>query len=248
MTESIAVPWDKPTETIMGYTRHPASAALPDQDPEEYAALLESIRDSGQDHPISVTPDNLVFDGWHRLRACAELNLPVLKTIYHLTDEEIASKVIGTHTGRRHMTKTARAQMTIAVMKACGMVHAPENRPAKGVQNEPLSGPVITRETVARDANVSEATARRAISEDKKTEQGQSVEAPADGVKRKANVRAQSAKAKREAAFDDRLAIMQEILEHTANRAHAVEIELAARDSEDNEHYDEALARISQTP
>ena len=66
----------------------------------------------------------------------------------------------------------------------------------------------------------------------------QQVESPADGVRRKAKAKAQGAKAKRAAATDDRHALMMETLEGTADRAHAAEAELAARDGSDDIHED----------
>ena len=75
----------------------------------------------------------------------------------------------------------------------------------------------------------------------------QEVETPADAVQRKAKASAQRAKAKRQEAMNDRQAIMQETLQDTANRAHAAESELAARESEDDEHYDDVLEEMAKT-
>ena len=73
----------------------------------------------------------------------------------------------------------------------------------------------------------------------------QQVEAPADGVQRRAKASAQRAKAKREAAMDDKHALMQETLEGTAARAHAAEAELAARNAEDDDARGDAEAEMA---
>ena len=70
------------------------------------------------------------------------------------------------------------------------------------------------------------------------------VEAPADGVQRRAKASAQRAKAKREAAMEDKQAIMQDALEGTAARAHAAEAELATRNA-DEETLDDAVEEMA---
>ncbi|MYE01166.1 MAG: hypothetical protein F4Y03_07770, partial [Alphaproteobacteria bacterium] len=160
-----------PAEEILGYTRHRASAVWPDLGEDEYTALRDNIEAQGQDHPILATPDKRVIDGWHRLLACAELDLKPVTTVAHFSEEEIARKVIGAHTGRRHMTQIDIARLTIETMKACGMEHAAKGdrrNPEQRGQPDPSAPKVITRETVAKDAGVSESTARRAIREDKR--------------------------------------------------------------------------------
>ena len=72
----------------------------------------------------------------------------------------------------------------------------------------------------------------------------QQVEAPADGVQRRAKASAQRAKAKREAAMADKQAIMQDALEGTAARAHAAEAELATRNA-DEETLDDAVEEMA---
>ena len=72
----------------------------------------------------------------------------------------------------------------------------------------------------------------------------QEVEAPSEGVQRKAKASAQRAKAKRQEAMNDRQAIMQETLASTAARAHAAEAELAAREA-DAETRDDALEEMA---
>ncbi len=61
------------------YERHEYSAIFPDMQPAEYTALRESIKASGQVHPIIVFQGQ-VLDGWQRYRVCQELGIePAVK-------------------------------------------------------------------------------------------------------------------------------------------------------------------------
>ena len=70
------------------------------------------------------------------------------------------------------------------------------------------------------------------------------IEAPSDGVQRRATGAGERAKAKREAAMNDHQALLQETLEGTAARAHAAESELAARVG-DPETRDDAMEELA---
>lgn len=48
---------------------------VPDMSDREYEALKRSISKHGLDDPIKVTPDGVVVDGHHRLKACRELGV-----------------------------------------------------------------------------------------------------------------------------------------------------------------------------
>ena len=150
-------------KTIQGYTRHPASAALPDHSPDEYDTLLASIQAQGQNDPIRVTPDKRVFDGWHRLMAVDAAGETVKATTCFFSEEEIARDVIGAHEGRRHMTKADMAAANVRVKRACGLQFAEpgDRQDTKGK---------ITRKDVAREAGVSERVAQRAITDAKRDE------------------------------------------------------------------------------
>ena len=147
-------------ENILDYTRHPASAVWPDLSDTEYEALRGNIKVQGQDHPIFATAEKVVFDGWHRLRACAELECTPHVIIYHLTDDDIAQKIIGAHSGRRHLPKMHLARLIVETKLACGVGFAGD---AGDGEDE-----TITRGVVADEAQVSERTAQRAISDAKR--------------------------------------------------------------------------------
>ena len=162
------------TDEILGYSRHPASAVWPDLMSDEYEALRSNIDAQGQDHAILATPANVVIDGWHRLRACAELNLQPVVTICRFSEAEIADKIIGAHTGRRHLAPRERARLVIETRAACGGELAGPGRPTapdpaeeEKDSSESVSAP-ITRTSVAAEAGVSVGTAGRAIADAKR--------------------------------------------------------------------------------
>ncbi|MEQ1594651.1 MAG: hypothetical protein ABL985_06100 [Casimicrobium sp.] len=85
------------------YERHPYSAVFPLMSAEDYALLLESIRDSGQRVPIKLLGENLVFDGWNRLRACAELGkAPTFEQVSE--DQDLQALTIALNLAHRHLT------------------------------------------------------------------------------------------------------------------------------------------------
>jgi phage N-6-adenine-methyltransferase len=58
----------------MSYPIHPAVELTPVLTAEEYAEMVESIRERGQSNPITVCR-GFIVDGRHRLRACQELGI-----------------------------------------------------------------------------------------------------------------------------------------------------------------------------
>ena len=197
------------SETLLGYTRHPASAAWPELDGEEYNALVCGIASEGQHHPILVTPDNQIIDGWQRLRACQEANVAPLTQVCRWTSDEIAEAVISAHQGRRHVTKAEMAKCVLDTWTACGrefaaadgsdqrggaqVEHPPQELPNGEADTTEDKPPPITAKALADQADVSLGTARRAIAETK-AEDG---EGKADRIKRKASEAAKRAAKRR---------------------------------------------------
>ena len=58
----------------MKYTQHPLSASWSAMDEEAFKALIDDIDANGVRNPI-VLYEGKILDGWHRYRACAELNV-----------------------------------------------------------------------------------------------------------------------------------------------------------------------------
>ena len=206
---------------ILGYTRHPASAVWPDLSEEEYAALRKNIEAQGQDHPILVTEQMQVIDGWHRLRACAEIDLYPTVTVCQFEGPEIAQKINGAHAGRRHLTKLDMALYVVQTIRACGAqfpdprggrLAAPQNDRIGNAGSVNAEGdgendsekhrkvcgvseraPTIDPRIVAQEADVSVRTAESAIARAREIEEPPSREALAAAVKRRAEAAAKRA-------------------------------------------------------
>ncbi len=85
------------------YERHPYSAVFPLMAAEDYALLLSSMRQSGQHVSVKLIGERLVFDGWNRLRACAELNIePVFESVAE--DQDLQALTIALNLAHRHLT------------------------------------------------------------------------------------------------------------------------------------------------
>ena len=150
--------------SILGFTRHPASAVWPDLTGEEMDELRKSIDTQGQLHPIIATPDKQIIDGWHRLQVLAELERnPEIET-REVSLGDIAEIILGAHNGRRHLSAGDRARLAVKTRVACGEMFAPRGGQAK-------DSPAISGRSIASDAGVSLPTAQRAIT-DEKREQG----------------------------------------------------------------------------
>jgi len=61
--------------------RHQLSAAFPDMPDEDFEDLIHSIKEHGQREPITVY-ENKILDGWHRYRACQQLDINPMTTVY----------------------------------------------------------------------------------------------------------------------------------------------------------------------
>ncbi|MCA9259660.1 MAG: ParB N-terminal domain-containing protein [Planctomycetales bacterium] len=87
---------------------HPAAAAVPPMQDDQFSALVESVRELGLLVPIELLDDQ-VIDGRHRLRACEQLGIePVYvdADLAGLTPEEY---VYALNYARRHLTPSQLA-------------------------------------------------------------------------------------------------------------------------------------------
>ena len=102
------------------YELHPLADIIPEASPEDFAALVASIKAVGQIEPIRLW-DERVIDGRHRLRACEQLGIePVLREVPSDevdggTDAGLLAYVLALNINRRHATTSQRA---IAAAKA----------------------------------------------------------------------------------------------------------------------------------
>ena len=94
----------------MMLSAHPLAQLLPDMPAEEYAELVESIRERGLQEPIW-TLDGKVLDGRHRDRACADAK--VKPRYREFEGESPASFVLDANIHRRHLDAGQRAVIAL---------------------------------------------------------------------------------------------------------------------------------------
>lgn len=96
------------------YDLHPLAEIIPPASPEDFAALVESIRSVGQLEPIR-TWQGCILDGRHRLRACRELGIePILREVQPEevgggTEAALLAYVLALNINRRHASTSQRA-------------------------------------------------------------------------------------------------------------------------------------------
>ena len=86
---------------------HPACEAVPAISDEDYAALLQSIKDGGLAHEIVLTKDGKLLDGRNRLCACYEANQDIR---FEYTGVEPWQYSYDTNIARRHLSAFAKYQ------------------------------------------------------------------------------------------------------------------------------------------
>lgn len=265
-------------QEILGFTRHPVSAVWPDLDATEFTTLVNGIDEQGLHEPILVTPDNQVVDGWHRLRACADLGHRPGTVTTHASLEELAKRVIGAHQGRRHLSKTEMGEYVVKTMRVGGMRFAEpgeridlrqdgegsesDNLDQDDPGSEPKSAPsdsgVITSRTVAEKSGISEPTAKRALANVRREEEGEHqgrddlrTNLPPhlkeqEAIKRKAD--RQAKRSSRVTPLDEQLSFWKETAESVAAelaeaRAHLASV---AADLDDEITGDDALSEAKR--
>lgn len=145
--------------------RHPLSAAFPDMDDEEFQDLLSSIKAHGQREPITVF-EGQVLDGWHRYRACKELDISPMTTEFE-GDDPVAF-VIDLNLSRRHLSPSQKA-LAVVSCNAWRSVGKPVIPSRDGINCRQDDNPVKTKD-LAKQAGVSTATVERAKRVSKKAD------------------------------------------------------------------------------
>ena len=137
------------------YERHPLSEVWGDLPDDVYADLVESIRSFKDiEVPVIWTLDGKVLDGWHRYRACIELNAPF--NVKRYAGKDPAAFVIAKNSTRRHLTPGQRAACVVACRE-----WAKAGRPKTHNSVAGLSAPSTT-EQMAEEAKASTETVRQA--------------------------------------------------------------------------------------
>lgn len=134
--------------------QHPLSAAFPGMTEKELEELIRDIKEHGQRDPIMLY-QGMVLDGWHRYRACVELDrVPDWEELGEDVDPVAYAQSKNLH--RRHLTGSQRAAAVVACAKWAPVGH---NQHRGG--GEATSHPQ-TNEVMAKAADVSEKTIKQA--------------------------------------------------------------------------------------
>ena len=131
---------------------HPIADIFPPMSAEEYAALVQDIRERGLLEPVWLY-DGQVLDGRHRSRACQELGIEPETREY--TGDDPLGFVVSLNLKRRHLSESQRA------MVAARVANLKQGRPDKSA-NWPVSAPAVSQPQAAQMLNVSERSVRRA--------------------------------------------------------------------------------------
>lgn len=160
------------------YEIHPAAEIFPLLDGKEYAALVEDIRENGQLEPI-VRIDGRVVDGRNRLRACVDLGIaPRTVSRDELDPWDFAWSL---NVERRHLPEGDRAARRLkwrdakAASERSATRHREANNARSRTQRQAANPHVVdkgshdvgaknhAKNELAKEANVSPATAQKAI-------------------------------------------------------------------------------------
>ena len=147
------------------YGRHQASRAFRDHSEDEAKALKESMRTGFDPAKPIIATGGLIVAGWHRYQAALDAGVePVIKDYDdpYLNPAEIFSIVYRDELARRHMAPGERAEAVTRLQLACGMEFAEPHRPSEKRGSSDTLSP-ITKKGISEAAQVSPATARRAI-------------------------------------------------------------------------------------
>lgn len=150
--------------------RHPLSAAFPDMPEDEFAALVEDIRQNGLLQPV-VTHDGMVLDGWHRYRASIEAGVEPAFDEFDGADP--VAFVLSLNMHRRHLNATQRSA---AVVACRSWAQSGDNQHTQG-GGEAAAPPRATVKQMADEAGASE----RTIQQVKKAHEAGLGEAMRDG-------------------------------------------------------------------
>ena len=118
---------------IAGFKVHPAAELFPMMTDAEMSALVNDIRENGQDEPIEIDADGLLIDGRNRAKACEQLGIEPQRRIFHGSD--VWQHVISRNLHRRHLTEPQRAM--IAARIATRREGRPETSPIGEVSQPP---------------------------------------------------------------------------------------------------------------
>jgi len=151
--------------------RHELSAIFGDMPDEDYQSMLESVSNDGFIDNVVRLYEGQILDGYHRYRAAKELNLLRKLRFKQWHEDEHRDGdprvfVYGRNQHRRHYSAARRAQVAVAFNERFGQGGDRRSDNFSKGQDEPLK----TTQELAKEANVSTSTIKRAIQVEKQGE------------------------------------------------------------------------------
>ena len=141
--------------------RHELSALIGDMPDTDFQSLMDSITTDGIIDNIINIHEGQILDGWHRFRACQELNLLRklrFKDYETEKDGDPVAFVLARNVERRQLSAAQRAQVSVAFNERFG--HG-------GDRSKSHNGGLKTRQQLAAQAGVGTTTIDRAIAIEK---------------------------------------------------------------------------------
>jgi ParB-like chromosome segregation protein Spo0J len=139
----------------MKLERHPLSKLWPDIPQAQFLELKEDIQKHGQVYPITVY-DKQIIDGWHRYRACSELEIKPQTSTFRGTPEQAADLVNSLNAHRRNVADGIRA------FAVTGAYTWAEGCAKRGGTGAPLAVDTKTNSQMAVIAGTSKTTVKQA--------------------------------------------------------------------------------------
>jgi hypothetical protein len=140
----------------MAFKIHPYANFIPPMGAEEYEALKADILQNGQRVPIIINnfKDGEILDGWHRYRACQELDRVPLTAEWDGTGSPLKF-IISMNLHRRHLTESQRAKIAVDMHKtgkSAGTQTAEESSQKSGITLVEAAEAMGVGERTVRDA------------------------------------------------------------------------------------------------
>lgn len=129
---------------------HPVAKLWPVMSDADFTALMDDIRENGQQVPIQLY-DGQIIDGAHRYKACVELGVEPDTQDWDGTEAQLIPHVVSLNDRRRHLTASQRAMIAekIAVRGA-------------GRRPDPIGSGEVSRKEAAKLMNVGKSSIIRA--------------------------------------------------------------------------------------
>ncbi|MEM4099012.1 MAG: MT-A70 family methyltransferase, partial [Candidatus Micrarchaeaceae archaeon] len=105
-------------ELVSELKPHPHQGLVPRMTNEEYNALLKDIKLNGILQPIDITPERVILDGHHRVKAAKELGIKEVEVrIPELGSMSEDEYLVSVALNRRHLTEGQKAMLALEYQK-----------------------------------------------------------------------------------------------------------------------------------